>query len=407
MRNTRTRFWTGWATVICLAFGANGTVHGQGSVVTTLGDLKGIFIDIDATPTPGPNDPIVTPGADIAQLRTTLGDATNEYRAAHAEYAVSTLNADGVFAARIVGTIDLKSGVPAGIRDIQPDFYAANGIVEKDDFFATALAKPGRIYPTVSYDSAIENSVAVDVDVTSELRQVIRDGATHFGTRFVGTNGQGASTISAADPIDLEVTEYFANPIDAAPLISGGTGLSFRGQTSEFISQGATRLLTLDDWNFELDRNFDNGISVTLNSRTVAGLRWSVDFAAPNNAMLRVGDTFEATRWPFHDDMTEGGFSLSGEGRGLNNSSSTFTINDVLYDTNGTVLRLDAEFIQRDLDANAGFGSAALVGRIQVNAVPEPSSCGLLAVGAISAFFIRKRKRRDDGTGSSPNVARG
>ncbi|MCG8653004.1 MAG: hypothetical protein MI861_24395 [Pirellulales bacterium] len=366
------------------------TSYGQGSVVTTLSDLNGLFIDLDVNPVPTPGDVMVTADADIFRLSTAFGDAVNQYQGAFAEYDISSLDPDGIFSARVVGTIQSKSATPGGTREISTQFYEGNGVIEGGDAFASSVSNPSFPVPDVSYDPATDSSVDVDIDVTRQLRQIVRNGATHFGARFQGANSQGPSTISAVDPIDLEITEYFANPIDAAPQIVGNTGLSFRGQAGEFVSQGATRLLTPADWNFELRDNFDNGISVRIDSRTSLD-RWDLDFSAPNDALLQPGDSFDATRWPFQSS-TEAGFDISGEFRGHNALTARFTINDVAYDTNGDVIRLDAEFIQRGLDG-IQFGAPVMVGRIQVNAVPEPASFAFLAGGCAAVMVYRRRKR--------------
>ncbi len=367
-------------------FSAIATEPVRAEFSVTLGptDLKGLFLDLSANPTPGPNDLTVTPDADIFRSATI-------YRAAYAEYAIAGLNPDGIFSARMVGSILASESLPTGNRWIASTFYQGDGVVQSSDAFAPPVRNPSRFYPDFVYDTATASSVVVNMDVTRELREIANQGGTHFGVRYEAANFQGASTVSPLSPIILEVTEYYANPMDAVPEIVGGTGMALRGQDDHFVTQGAARVMLPDEWAVFTRRNMDNGIGVTLISLDNVN-RWDIDFAAPGDALLQIGDSFEASRFSFQSP-SEGGLGFGGEGRGANQLAGSFTIHDVLYDLDGSVLRLDAEFIHRDLDGNT-FGNPVAFGRVQFNAiaVPEPTSLALLVASAGAWAAMRRRR---------------
>jgi hypothetical protein len=98
------------------------------------------------------------------------------------------------------------------------------------------------------------------------------------------------------------------------------------------------------------------GISVTVNhlSVTVDGdERWSGDFQTPNGATELTKGTFSATRYPFNDPAT-GGLSWSGEGRGCNTLTGTFTIDSVRY-ASGALAMIEIHFEQHCEGATAAL----------------------------------------------------
>ena len=318
--------------------------------------------------------------------------------AALTEYSLAGLNAEGIFAARFTGRVSTKLEDPAGNRQVSVNYYEGNGVINQADINSPPVRDPGRVYPSYSFDSTTPGFVDVNMDVTRELREAVRRGTTHIGAVVQSTLGQGTSTINSAAPPVMEITEYFANPLSAVPVIVGQTGLAFRGQADEFISQGTSQTLTPADWNFQVNRNFDNGISVVALAK-VGLTRWDLNLAAPGDALLQIGNTFNATRFPFQMPTT-GGFNFSGDSRGNNELVATFTINDVLYEPDGTVTRLDVQFSQRSLDTDVigqpVFGKPSVFGQFKFNAVAVPEPGSLLSLGVIGGgLFIGIRQRRN------------
>lgn len=91
---------------------------------------------------------------------------------------------------------------------------------------------------------------------------------------------------------------------------------------------GAGRDWSFDDTNstIQASRNFDNGVSVSINGET----HYSADFAAPGDEELTIGLFDPATRYPFQDSNIAG-LSVSGDGRGCNQSFGLFNVLDVKW----------------------------------------------------------------------------
>lgn len=89
---------------------------------------------------------------------------------------------------------------------------------------------------------------------------------------------------------------------------------------------------------------------------------WSGDFQLPDTfTELEVGTYDNLTRYPFHDDAI-GGLSWSGEGRGCNTLTGSFTIDSVTYDA-GTLTDIELSFTQF-----CEGGSPSLQGQLRYDA---------------------------------------
>jgi hypothetical protein len=124
-------------------------------------------------------------------------------------------------------------------------------------------------------------------------------------------------------------------------------------------------------------RNFDNGVTIRVGP-------WSIDFTAPNNALITPGSYLDATRFPFQD-ADEPGLSMSGDGRGHNELVGHFQVLDAAYGPAGEVLRFSADFEQR-----GAWAGAALLGKIRFNVVPEPST--FASVGIALGLILGRRR---------------
>jgi len=133
------------------------------------------------------------------------------------------------------------------------------------------------------------------------------------------------------------------------------TVLSMYGQPGDYISPGLF-LATIADGAFTAAKNYDNGVSVTLNN----GDAWGLDFAA-NNVTLTPGTYLNAQRFPFQAPGTPG-LSVDGAGRGCNTVTGQFVVNKATYGSTGAVEQFSADFQQ-----HCEGGIPALFGSIRIN----------------------------------------
>jgi hypothetical protein len=78
---------------------------------------------------------------------------------------------------------------------------------------------------------------------------------------------------------------------------------------------------------------------------TADGLWWSGDFASGPGRTLVAGTTYAgATRYPFNDGTP--GLDISGMGRGCNELSGTFTVDEIAFDPDGTLRTFRVRFEQ-------------------------------------------------------------
>lgn len=172
------------------------------------------------------------------------------------------------------------------------------------------------------------------------------------------------------------------------------TALYFWSQPGDPIRGGLEEILTPANVDFKVSRNFDNGVSFSLNNFSRAEpqnyIWWYLDFAAPENAILAPGLYDRATRFPFQSSNRPG-LDLSGNGRGCNRLGGRFKILETTYGSDEQVESFDALFEQHCEDELAT--GPALFGRIRYNAtveqppnqsVPEPTTIlGLLSIGGL------------------------
>lgn len=139
------------------------------------------------------------------------------------------------------------------------------------------------------------------------------------------------------------------------------TRLSFRGDPGDYITGGASYRYDASNAALNFSRNFDNGVSVSVNGATW----WYLDFAAPGDVPLVPGTYTGAVRFPFQAP-DQPGLSLSGDGRGCNTLTGQFTVHQAEYDGAGTPTRLDISFEQHCEGAVPGA-----YGELLLNAVPR------------------------------------
>jgi hypothetical protein len=146
-----------------------------------------------------------------------------------------------------------------------------------------------------------------------------------------------------------------------SPFALAGTELILQSEPGDYIGQGKNYRYTDAEAKFTYSRNFDNGISVNINTGSTW---WSMDLAAAGNEQLKAGVYTNAERFPFNS-INRPGFNFSGDGRGCNRLAANFLINEVTYGADGTLLSLDAMF-EQFCESN----TAALRGHIKYSLYP-------------------------------------
>lgn len=121
------------------------------------------------------------------------------------------------------------------------------------------------------------------------------------------------------------------------------TSLSMTGDPGDFILGGQTKFLTPSDGTFFVNGTASSGVvSMTLFGPTEF---WSVDFAAPSGQPLVVGTYTGAARFPFQSP-SQPGLSISGDGRGCNTLTGSFTVLEISYGADSNIASFDATFEQ-------------------------------------------------------------
>lgn len=125
-------------------------------------------------------------------------------------------------------------------------------------------------------------------------------------------------------------------PAEPPAPVPGAWSASFTSDPGDYVGQG-------ESWSFAPPAN---GIQVgaTRSHVTLESGDWTADFAAPPGQDLAVGRYDGARRYPFNDAAP--GLSISGDGRGCNELSGTFTINRIEFDAAGTLRAFDVTFEQ-------------------------------------------------------------
>lgn len=124
-------------------------------------------------------------------------------------------------------------------------------------------------------------------------------------------------------------------------VIPGRTDLKMSSDHGDYIGGGADYRYTLANANigFSGDRHF-----VQMGISSDKGDSWSLEFQAPSDDILAPHSTYKATRYPFND--AGAGMNIDGDGRGCNQLSGTFTVDDIATNSSGEVTHAKIEFEQ-------------------------------------------------------------
>ena len=137
-------------------------------------------------------------------------------------------------------------------------------------------------------------------------------------------------------------------PNDDSPTL-----LYFRGDPGEFVSQGRTVLVKPPEFDFAVKgsrKSVSFFIDNSANIEFPQARFYSVEFAAPAGEELHVGTYNNAIRFPFNGDNP--GIDISGEGRGNNAQTGSFTVRQIVFNANNQLQNFDADFEQFSENSN-------------------------------------------------------
>jgi hypothetical protein len=149
--------------------------------------------------------------------------------------------------------------------------------------------------------------------------------------------------------------------------------VSFSGDSGDYISQGKSHSYSSSKGD-ALDVSSSAGSTVSISVNAYNGDSWSLDFDAPGTpdrpvpghpAVLAPGTYAGAHRFPFNGNGP--GLDLSGDGRGCNELTGSFTIIKAVFGPDSYVQTFDATFVQ-----HCEGGAPAARGEIHISNPPPP-----------------------------------
>src|SRR5262245_31190203 len=154
------------------------------------------------------------------------------------------------------------------------------------------------------------------------------------------------------------------------------TSLFLSGESGDFIVGPQLLFFTPADGKFVAQPNFDNGVSIFLNTPSFDHF-WFLDFAAPHSQPLTVGVYENAQRFPFQDPSRPG-LSVSGDGRGCNTLTGRFQVKEITYGPGSDIIAFWAIFEQHcEGAAPAAFGEIRLNASVDLTLTdPAPGLAG-------------------------------
>ncbi|SIN12006.1 hypothetical protein [Micromonospora cremea] len=140
--------------------------------------------------------------------------------------------------------------------------------------------------------------------------------------------------------------------------------LSFNGDSGDYISQGKSYSYSTSNGD-ALTVSSSTGSTVSISVNAYNGDWWTLTFDAPGTQVLVPRTYTAAHRHPFNG--TGPGLDLSGEGRGCNELTGSFTIIKAVFGPRGYVQTFDATFEQ-----HCEGGDPAARGEIHISNRPPP-----------------------------------
>jgi hypothetical protein len=152
--------------------------------------------------------------------------------------------------------------------------------------------------------------------------------------------------------------------------------LSFSGDSGDYISQGKSYSYSTGKGD-GLTVSSSTGSTVSISVNAYNGDWWTLTFDAPGTQVLAPRTYTAAHRYPFNG--TGPGLDLSGEGRGCNELTGSFTIIKAVFGSDGYVQTFDASFEQ-----HCEGGDPAARGEVHISNSPPPSKAAPKRTAATS-----------------------
>ncbi|AVH73051.1 NHL repeat-containing protein [Nostoc sp. 'Lobaria pulmonaria (5183) cyanobiont'] len=239
---------------------------------------------------------------------------------------------------------------------------------------------------SASYDAREARiSVLLPPEVTNQAQVQVR---------FITTDANGEDEWIGVD--DIKVTSkaigtnqppvvtndtYFVSANTSLQTAAAITSLTLDSDRGNYIGQSDYYSYTPATGKFNAVRAYptnpssNNGIRISYSESGTGGTWWDLSFAAPFNAPLTVATTYTgAARFPFQTS-NQPGLDVGGAGRGYNNLTGQFTVNQIVYGSGSEILNFDATFQEY---GDGDPASESFKGRIQYRATPNNLFAGVL-----------------------------
>jgi hypothetical protein len=202
-------------------------------------------------------------------------------------------------------------------------------------------------------------------------------GAMHTATTMVTDVGEMSMTMpwrrrvlaAAVSLTAASVGLLMPGTAHAAPATTAS--LSFSGDSGDYISQGKSWSYSTSSGDVLNVSGSASGVHVSITGYN--GDWWTLDIDAPDQpipsqpASLAPGTYTNAHRYPFNG--TGPGLDLSGDGRGCNELTGSFTITNAVFGPQNYVQTFDATFEQ-----HCEGGTAAARGEVHIANPPAPAA---------------------------------
>lgn len=188
------------------------------------------------------------------------------------------------------------------------------------------------------------------------------------------------------------------------------TSFSFDSSATSWVGQGESISVTPEDgYLFTQTTNFDNGLSFRIaspnspfgpsfNSSDRDYNYWSLDLAAPYNALLEVGLYSDTARFPFQAE-DQPGLTLSGNHRGNNRNGGFFEILEIIFDANNVLSSFAVDFTQYGEEQESRWitGKLRYNSSVSAKSVPEidisAAPISVLVLACLLCLAVERRKR--------------
>ncbi|MBD2680828.1 MULTISPECIES: DUF4347 domain-containing protein [Nostoc] len=239
---------------------------------------------------------------------------------------------------------------------------------------------------SASYDAREARiSVLLPPEVTNQAKVQIR---------FITTDANGEDEWIGVDDIKVTSKPISTNQLPVAKndsyfiaangqLQTGAaiTALTLDSDRGNYIGQSDYYSYTPATGNFSAVRAYpsnsssNNAIRISYSEPGSGGHWWGLEFAAPFNAPLTAGTTYTGVaRFPFQNS-NQPGLNVSGDGRGYNDLTGQFTVNQIVYGSGDEILNFDATFQEY---GDGDPASESFKGRIQYRATSNNLVAGVL-----------------------------